>query len=98
MKFRLDPGNDQAVPREHVKLAQRRLRALIAEAIASQDGRILSLGELATAVEAELVVHGFDARVAPPEEPVVQPLPLANGNGRPPITSAPSDRTSLRSS
>ena len=58
---------------ESIRSAQKAVRAGIAEAMRRN---ALSLSELATAVEAELLVQGFDARVMPLERIVEQRLPL----------------------
>jgi len=59
---------------ESIRSAQKAVRATIAEAMRRNT---LSLPQLAAAVEAELLVQGFDVRVMPLESCIEQRLPLA---------------------
>ena len=62
---RRENAEEAAVTADRVRSAQKRLRARIADAIVQSADHRLSLTEQATAVEAELLVQGFDARVMP---------------------------------
>jgi hypothetical protein len=59
---------------ESIRSAQKAVRATIAEAMRRD---ALSLSQLADAVEAELLVQGFDVRVMSFESGIEQRLPLA---------------------
>ena len=59
---------------ESIRSAQKAVRATIAEAMRRN---ALSFSELATAVEAEFLVQGFDVRLMPLESGIEQRLPLA---------------------
>jgi hypothetical protein len=59
---------------ESIRSAQKAVRATIAEAMRRH---ALSRSQLAAAVEAELLVQGFDVRVMPLESSIEQRLPLA---------------------
>ena len=59
---------------ESIRSAQKAVRATIAEAMHRNS---LSFSQLADAVEAELLVQGFDVRVMPFESAIEQRLPLA---------------------
>ena len=62
---RRENAEEAAVTADRVRSSQKRLRARIADAIVQSADHRLSLIEQATAVEAELLVQGFDARVMP---------------------------------
>ena len=72
----VQPGNFGQTPdaAESIRSAQKAVRATIAEAMRNN---ALSFSQLATAVEAELLVQGFDVRVMPLESGIEQRLPLA---------------------